>query len=238
MRQFAKLPGLSFELPADGPESWARSGSVRSGMLVRVWHTDRRRCFAPLRKTPCWLHSRHPARQTPRFEMARGQESPGKEDGCNLKPFIAVQRVRRPPGKGAARQPEASLAWVAATPLVKRRQRILKPWVSLKIMFRWSLRRVGTGGSIDWTASGEVLSVRPGSGNRAKVWDGLPGNRRGPVRAHLRDAGAGSPADQRPQARRRTSAPSGAPLASTNTGGAVGARNRSHKGPGLPHGTS
>ena len=34
--------------------------------------------------------------------------SPGKEDGCDLKPFIVTQRVRRPPGKGGARQPEAS----------------------------------------------------------------------------------------------------------------------------------
>jgi hypothetical protein len=32
--------------------------------------------------------------------------SPGKEDGCSLKPFFVTQRVRRPPGKGGARQPE------------------------------------------------------------------------------------------------------------------------------------
>src|SRR5271169_441364 len=57
------------------------------------------------------------------------RRSPGKENGCNLKPFIAFQRVRHPPGKGAARQPEASLAWVAVTSLVKRRQRIPKPGV-------------------------------------------------------------------------------------------------------------
>jgi hypothetical protein len=54
---------------------------------------------------------------------------------CNLKPFEAIQRVRPPPGRGAARQPEASLAWAAATPLVKRRQRMLKPCVSLDIMY-------------------------------------------------------------------------------------------------------
>jgi hypothetical protein len=38
----------------------------------------------------------------------------GKEDDREneLKPFVAVQRVRLPPGKGAARQPEASLARV------------------------------------------------------------------------------------------------------------------------------
>src|SRR6516162_5658630 len=45
--------------------------------------------------------------------------------GCNLKPFIVTQRVRRPPGKGGARHPEASLAWVLATVLVKRRQQVL-----------------------------------------------------------------------------------------------------------------
>ena len=49
--------------------------------------------------------------------------------------FEAIQRVRPPPGRGAARQPEASLAWAAATSLVKRRQRMLKPCVSLDIMY-------------------------------------------------------------------------------------------------------
>jgi hypothetical protein len=57
------------------------------------------------------------------------RKSPGKEDGCNLKPFEVVQRVRLPPGKGAAHQPEASLAWAAVTPLVKRRPQIPKPGV-------------------------------------------------------------------------------------------------------------
>jgi hypothetical protein len=63
------------------------------------------------------------------------RRSPGKEDGCNLKPFEAIQRVRLPPGRGAARQPEASLAREAATSLAKRRQRKLKPRVSLEIMY-------------------------------------------------------------------------------------------------------
>jgi hypothetical protein len=62
------------------------------------------------------------------------RKSPGKEEGCNRKPFDAIQRVRPPPGKGAARQPEASLAGAAATPLLKRRQRMLKPCASLEIM--------------------------------------------------------------------------------------------------------
>src|SRR5215471_2386817 len=52
---------------------------------------------------------------------------------CSLKPFEAAQRVRLPPGRGAARQPEASLAWATVTSLVKRRQRKLKPCVSLEI---------------------------------------------------------------------------------------------------------
>ena len=47
--------------------------------------------------------------------------------GCHeLKPLVAIQRVRLPPGKGAARQPEASLAWRAVTPVVKRRQQVMK----------------------------------------------------------------------------------------------------------------
>jgi hypothetical protein len=50
------------------------------------------------------------------------------------KPFEVIQRVRLPPGKGAARQPEASLARAAATSLVKRRQQVSKPWVSPDIM--------------------------------------------------------------------------------------------------------
>jgi hypothetical protein len=32
---------------------------------------------------------------------------PGKEEECDLKPFIVTQGVQRLPGKGGARQPEA-----------------------------------------------------------------------------------------------------------------------------------
>ncbi len=46
--------------------------------------------------------------------------SPGKEDANELKPCTASQRVQLLPGRGAARQPEASVAWRAATPVVKR----------------------------------------------------------------------------------------------------------------------
>src|SRR5437667_612976 len=70
-----------------------------------------------------------------RISKSCDRRSPGKEDGCNLKPFEAIQRVRLPPGRGAARQPEASVAREAATSLAKRRQRKLKPCVSLEIMY-------------------------------------------------------------------------------------------------------
>jgi hypothetical protein len=40
-------------------------------------------------------------------------------------------------------------------------------------------------GSIDRTANGEVLPIRPGSESRAEVRDGTPGNLRDPVRAHV-----------------------------------------------------
>src|ERR1700730_13638878 len=57
----------------------------------------------------------------------RQDKSRKGERECDLKPFVAVQRVKLPPGKGRSSQPEASFAWVVATPLVKRRQQVLKP---------------------------------------------------------------------------------------------------------------
>ncbi len=166
------------------------------------------------------------------------RKSPGKEDGCSLKPFATIQRVQLPPGKGAARQPEASLAWAAVTPLVKRRQQTLKPWVSPDIMSRWSLRSVGTGDSIDRTASGEVLPVRPGSWNRAKVWDGLPGNLRDPVRVLMQPAGQGNPAHQRPQARGWFSAASGAPRRARSMEKHEGPRTEAIRDGACAHGKS
>ena len=66
-----------------------------------------------------------PARATGPERLLRQAKS--WKGGCHeLKPFVAIQRVRHPPGKGAASQPEASLAWRAATPVVKRRQRVTK----------------------------------------------------------------------------------------------------------------
>src|SRR5208337_5691186 len=113
--------------------------------------------------------------ETLRLRQGKSWKGGGK---CDLKPFAAVQRVRRPPGTGAARQPKASLAWVAATSLVKRRQRMLKRCVSQLRYFptRRGLRFVEPGGSIDETAKGEVSSARPGSFSRAEAWDGSPGN--------------------------------------------------------------
>src|SRR6478736_5523849 len=105
--------------------------------------------------------------------------------GCDLKPFEAIQRVRPPPGKGAARQPEASLAWETVTSLVKRRQRMLKPCVSLEIMCPlrpsvWVAR-----GQHRQDRQGEILSARPGSWSRAKAWNGSPGNLRDPACVHV-----------------------------------------------------
>jgi len=88
---------------------------------------------------------------------------------CDLKPFAAVQRVRRPPGRGAARQPEASLAWVAATSLVKRRQRMLKPCVSLDIFLpaeAFGLWNPGAASTRPPQARSLRLDRGPGAGQR------------------------------------------------------------------------
>src|SRR5208282_827780 len=117
-----------------------------------------------------------------------------KENGCSLKPFEVIQRVRRPPGRGAARRPEASLAWVAVTSLVKRRQRMLKPCVSLEIMCPLRPSVWVDRGQHRQDRQGEILPARPGSWSRAKAWDGSPGNLRDPARAH--GWGHGTPAEQ------------------------------------------
>src|SRR5258707_12475773 len=63
------------------------------------------------------------ARAQPICVRRAGEEDEEQE---KLKPLVAVLRDRSPPGKGVARQPEASLAGAATTPFVKRRQRVLK----------------------------------------------------------------------------------------------------------------
>src|SRR5271157_1032555 len=136
-------------------------------------------------------------RQRPHLLGLRQEKSWKGEWKRNLKPFEAIQRVRPPPGRGAARQPEASLAWAAATALVKRRQRMLKPCVSLDIMYPLRPSVGLAGGGVDKAAKGEVLPARPGSWSRAKAWDGSPGNLRDPVRVHGRNRpDQGTPADQ------------------------------------------
>ena len=49
------------------------------------------------------------------------------------KPFIAVQRVQLPPGKGQPANRKRVLHVAVATPLLKRRQQVLKPRGSLDI---------------------------------------------------------------------------------------------------------
>src|SRR6516162_1622278 len=83
--------------------------------------------------------------------------------GCNLKPFIVTQRVRRPPGKGGARHPEASLAWVLATVLVKRRQQVLKPCGSLEIMVTLKPSVCWDPGAISGNPRWPGRPIRPGS---------------------------------------------------------------------------
>src|SRR5499427_2458016 len=123
---------------------------------------------------------------------------------CNLKPFEATQRVRHPPGRGAARQPEASLAWAAVTSLVKRRQRKLKPCVSLEIMYQ--LRPSA------WVARGQYRHDRyrrgrVGSAGVLEQGKGLGWVAREPVRSRApmcKWPERGNPADQRAQARMRS----------------------------------
>ena len=127
-----------------------------------------------------------PHQRTPAVELHSRSvvQSPGKEDGGKLKPFVAIQRVQLPPGKGAARQPEASLARGRRRTSRSVDSGCQSPGLSLEIKPRWSLRCRESGGSIARTAKGEVVSIRPGSESQAEAWDGLPGNTRDPARVH------------------------------------------------------
>ena len=114
-----------------------------------------------------------------------------------LKPFAATQRVRRPPGKGAARQPEASLAWSPVTAVVKRRQRAMKRRGSPDIMIAMAPSVCWARGQHSAVRYGEAGRSRPGSWTVAKSQEGLPGNLRDPARAHRDSAGDfGAPAEQ------------------------------------------
>ena len=82
-----------------------------------------------------WFSLRWPTQPIGIMDSGSVRRAGEEDDRENeLKHFVAVQRVRLPPGKGAARQPEASLARAVATLLVKRRQQVLKPCVSPDIM--------------------------------------------------------------------------------------------------------
>ena len=133
-------------------------------------------------------------------------------------PFEVTQRVRHPPGRGAARQPEASLAWAAVTSLVKRRQRKLKLCVSLEIMYQ--LRPSA------WVARGQYRHDRyrrgrVGSAGVLEQGKGLGWVAREPVRSRARPCANG-----RRGATRRTKEPrpgcgpcrAGSAVASTKAG--------------------
>lgn len=112
------------------------------------------------------------------------------------KPFAAIQRVQRPSGKGAARQPEASLAWMAATSFVERRQRMMKRRGKPDIMVRDDAFGVlGPGAAPDLP----VLARQAGSsgvlGHRKVMGWGSPGDLRDPTHAQGGNAGNGVPAD-------------------------------------------
>ena len=66
------------------------------------------------------------SKQWVKVKIASGEGLERRKDVIP-KPFNAIQGVQLAPGKGAARQPEASLAWAAATLVVKRRRQVLKP---------------------------------------------------------------------------------------------------------------
>ena len=70
---------------------------------------------------PCFAGLHHPTK-----ECLLRQAKPWRGGCHDLKPLVATRRVRPPPGKGRAGQPEASLAWRAATRVVKRRQQVTK----------------------------------------------------------------------------------------------------------------
>ena len=135
----------------------------------------------------------------------------------DLKPFIVTQRVRRPPGKGGARQPEASLARAAATALVKRRQRAPKPCGQPRNHVSAEAFAVLGPGAASESGMARTRPIRPGSQSRAKAREGSPGNLRDPVRARTKTA--------RTRERRVNKAP-GPTVASSIAGSADGEHER------------
>jgi hypothetical protein len=124
-----------------------------------------------------------PARRTVALRVPSLRQDKSWKGGrsCRSETFCRDPEGRRPPGKGGARRPEASLAWVTATSLVKRRQRGTEAlWQPRNHVSAEAFAVLGPG-----AASGKPLwpgiPVRPGSLSRAKVWEGSPGNLRGPA---------------------------------------------------------
>jgi len=117
-----------------------------------------------------------------RPERLLRQAKTWKGGSHELKPFVAVQRVRHPPGKGAARQPEASLARRAATRDVKRRQQVTKRRGKPRNRENddaFIVKRCG--GSTGSAANGEAQRVIRGRGpaqshgmDRQGTWEVLP----------------------------------------------------------------
>jgi hypothetical protein len=112
--------------------------------------------------------------------------SPEKEDDRvdDRKPFVAIQGVRLPCGKGQPSGSEPCLG--LATEFLKRRQQVLKP----SGKSRYTNARAFV---VDWAGAaprrsrdGEAASVRPGSWSWAEAQDGLPGNLRDPVPVRVR----------------------------------------------------
>ena len=93
-----------------------------------------------------------------------------------LKPFVAIQRVRLPPGKGAARQPEASLAWRAATRVVKRRQQVTKRRGKPRNRQSMTPSLLNVWGQYRKRRYRRGATGRPGSWTGAESRDGSPGN--------------------------------------------------------------
>jgi hypothetical protein len=104
-------------IAGERPEPAVQRSGQPYVLAVNGHPPPQRRCQSP-------PNQREAAMQLP---LRQGKSRKGGRE-CDLKPFVAIQRVQLPPGKGErASQPEASFAWVVATSLLKRRQQVPKP---------------------------------------------------------------------------------------------------------------
>jgi hypothetical protein len=121
-----------------------------------------------------------------------------------LKPLVAIQRVRLPPGKGRACQPEASFARYGNGSVKRKTAGAEAYGLAPKSANVEAFAVRIAGGSIDATVSGEGASVRPGSWNGAKARDGSPEDLRDPIRVHARTSRRlGRPVQAKALARKR-----------------------------------